>query len=160
MSLVCDIMSNDIERLDDIDKRIVQLLQENSRMTLVDIAQDINELTENAIRYRIDKLEEEGYIANYTVELNPKKFGKNIMAIFDLNVLPENIKKALDYLKTVDDLTEIYLTTGNYSIIAIGYFENNNAVTQFIMEKLKNIKMIDYDVITVLDKIKHELYGI
>jgi len=158
--LVCDIMSNDLEKLDDIDKRIIQLLQKNSRMTLVDMAQDINELTENAIRYRIDKLEDEGYIANYTIQLNPKKFGRNVMAIFSLNVMPENIKKVLEYLKSIDDLTEIYLTTGTYSIIAIGYFENNNAVTRFIMENLKNVKMIDYDVITILEKVKHELYGI
>lgn len=153
-------MLNNIENLDDIDKRIVQLLQQNSRMTLVDIAQDIDELTENAIRYRIDKLEDEGYIANYTIELNPKKFGKNIMAIFNLNVLPENIEDTLKYLKSIDLLTEIYLTTGNFSIIAIGYFEGNVALTSFITENLKNVKMIDYDVITVLDKVKHELYGI
>jgi Lrp/AsnC family transcriptional regulator for asnA, asnC and gidA len=151
---------SEIEELDDIDKRIIQLLQENSRITLVDIAKEIGELTENAIRYRIDKLEDEGFIANYTIRLNPKKFGKNIMAIFDLNVLPENINEVLDYLKSIDPLTEIYLTTGNYSIIAIGYFENNNAVTKFITEDLKNVKMIDYDVITVLDRVKHKLYGI
>ncbi|WP_455391845.1 Lrp/AsnC family transcriptional regulator [[Eubacterium] cellulosolvens] len=153
-------MPNALENLDNIDKRIIQLLQENSRITLADIARDINELTENAIRYRIDKLEAEGYIADYTIQLNPKKFGKNIMAIFNLNVLPENINNALNYLRSIDDLTEIYLTTGNFSIIAIGYFEDNPAVTQFITENLKNIKMIDYDVITVLDKVKHELYGI
>lgn len=151
---------NEIEELDDIDRGIIQLLQENSRITLVDIAKEIGELTENAIRYRIDKLEDEGFISNYTIRLNPKKFGKHIMTIFNLNVLPENINEALDYLKSIDHLTEIYLTTGNYSIIAIGYFENNNTVTQFITENLKDVKMIDYDVITVLDRVKHELYGI
>lgn len=153
-------MGNALENLDEIDKRILQLLQENSRITLADIARDINELTENAIRYRIDKLEDEGYIAEYTIQLNPKKFGKNITAIFNLNVLPENINHALEYLKSIDDLTEIYLTTGNFSIIAIGYFEDNPGVTRFITENLKNIKMIDYDVITVLDRVKHGLYGI
>ena len=153
-------MAKAFENLDDIDKRIIQLLQENSRMTLVDIAEDIDELTENAIRYRIDKLEKEGYIANYTIQLNPKKFGKNIMAIFNLNILPENINAALEYIKSIDYLTEIYLTTGNFSIISIGYFEDNAAVTRFISEKLKNVKMIDYDVITVLERVKHELYSI
>lgn len=153
-------MPNDIKEMDDIDKRIIQLLQENSRMTLVDIAQDINELTENAIRYRIDKLEEEGYIANYTIELNPKKFGKNVMAIINLNVMPEYIEDTLVYLKSINNLTEIYLTTGNFSITAIGYFEDNNGVTNFITEHLKNVKIIDYDMSTVLRKAKHELYGI
>jgi DNA-binding Lrp family transcriptional regulator len=111
--------------IDDIDRDIIKLLQDNGRITIAEIAREIEERSENAIRYRIDKLNSEGYISDYTIRLNPKKFGKNI-----------------------------------FSIIAIGYFDNNNAITQFVTKKLKNIKMIDYDVITVLNKVKHELYAI
>jgi len=129
-------------------------------MSGADIAREIGELSENAIRYRIDKLESENYILNYTIQLNQKKFGKNIAAIFNLNVMPENINRTLDYLKSIGYLTDIYLTTGKYSIIAIGYFEHNKAITEFITKSLKNVKMIDFDVITVLERTKHELYGI
>lgn len=146
--------------LDDIDKQILRLLQDNSRITLADIARDVNEISENAIRYRIDKLENEGYISDYTIRLNPKKFGKNIMAIFNLNVLPEGINSALKRLKSMDNLTEVYLTTGGYSITVIGYFEDHSGVSNFITKELKGIKMVDYDVITVLEKVKHELYSI
>ncbi len=153
-------MANTLTVLDDIDTKIIKILQKNSRTTIVDIAREIDELTENAIRYRIDRLESEGFITNYTLQLNPKKFSKNIIAIFNLNVLPEYIHETIEYLKTVDFLTEIYLTTGDFSIIAIGYFEDNEEITNFIIEQLKEIKMIDYDVITVLDRIKHSLYSI
>jgi DNA-binding Lrp family transcriptional regulator len=146
--------------LDEIDEKIIKSLQENSRASIADMARDIGKLTENAIRYRIDKLEAGGYISNYTIELNPKKFGKNVMAIINLNVKPENIEDTLNYLKSIVNLTEVYLTTGNFSIIAIGYFEDNNGVTHFITEHLKNVKIIDYEMTTVLNKIKHEMYGI
>lgn len=146
--------------IDEIDRKIIELLQDNSRITVADIAREINELTENAIRYRIDKLNSEGYISDYTIRLNPKKFGKNIIVIFSLNVLPQDINESLDHLKSMDYITEIYLTAGDFSIIAIGYFDDNKAITQFVTEKLKNIKMIDYDVITVLNRVKHELYAI
>ncbi len=153
-------MPNQNNKLDEIDQQILKLLQENSRKSIADIAREIGELTENAIRYRINRLEDDGYISNYTIRLNPKKFGKNIITIFNLNVLPENINEALIYLKSLEYLTEIYLTTGNYSIIMIGFFDDNNAVSKFITENLKNIKMTDYDVITVLDRVKHTLFGI
>lgn len=146
--------------LDDIDKKIIKMLHDNSRIHVAEIARRIGNLTENAIRYRIDKLESEGYISDYTIRLDPKKFGKNISAIFNLNVLPENINRALEHLKSMDCLTEVYLTTGAFSIIAIGYFEDRNELTRFITGNLKKIKMIDYDVITVLQRIKHELYSI
>jgi len=153
-------MDNNEISIDEIDEQIIKMLQENSRVTIADMAREIGELTENAIRYRIDKLNEEGYIANYTIRLNPRKFGKNITAIFNLNVLPENITSALDYLKTIDCITQIYLTTGNYSVIAIGYFEDNNAVRDFITNKLNKIEIINLDVITVLQRVKHGLFGI
>lgn len=153
-------MTNNLDQLDDIDKKIIKNLQVNSRISVVDIARDIDELTENAIRYRIDRLESEGYISDYTIRLNSKKFGKNIIAIFSLNVMPENINTALDNLESLDCLTDVYLTTGSFSIIAIGYFADSFAVSSFITENLKNIQMVDYDVITVLKKIKQELYNI
>lgn len=151
-------MSNNKEKLDNIDNRIIQLLQKNSRMTLVDIAQDINELTVNAIKYRINKLEDGGYISNFTIRLNPKKFGKNITVIFNLNILPENINSVIEYLKSIDYITQIYLTTGDYSIIAIGYFENNNTITEFITNNLKKIDLINFDIITVLKQAKHVFF--
>ncbi len=148
------------QKLDEIDKKIIKILQDNSRIHVSDIARKIGNMTENAIRYRIDKLESEGYISDYTIRLNRKKFGKDITAIFNLKVLPENINRALDLLKSMDCLTEIYLTTGTYSIIAIGYFDDRKEITKFITDNLKKIKMIDYNIITVLDRIKHELYAI
>lgn len=158
--LDCEEMKNNLANLDEIDEQIIKRLQENSRSTIADIAREIGELTENAIRYRIEKIENEGYIDNYTIRLNPKKFGKNITAIINLNVLPENINSTLDYLKSIDCVTQIYLTTGDYSIITIGYFENNNAVTNFITNNLKEIDIINYDLITVLQRVKHGLFGI
>ncbi len=43
--------------LDNIDKKIIKLLWENARTTIADIARKIGKLTENAIRYRIERLE-------------------------------------------------------------------------------------------------------
>jgi DNA-binding Lrp family transcriptional regulator len=105
-------------------------------------------------------LESEGYISHYTIRLNPIKFGKNIIAIFSLNVMPENIKSALDYLKSMDCFTQIYLTTGNVQIIAIGYFNDREEISKIITKNFKYIKIVDYNVVTVLEKVKHELYGL
>jgi len=147
-------------QLDDIDKKIIKILHRNSRTTIAEIAREIDELTENAVRYRIDKLESEGYISNYTIRLDPKKFGKNVMALFYLNVLPDRINGSIEYIKSFSFITDVYLITGKFSIIAIGYFDDREALTKFITENLKRIKMVDYDVITVLQRVKRELYSI
>ena len=146
--------------LDNIDKKIIKLLRKNARITIADMAREIGKLTENAIRYRIERLESEGYILKYTIRLDPIKFGKNLNVIFMLNILPEHIKTALEYLKSMDCLTQIYLTTGDISIVAIGYFEDRTVLTSFITEKLRKIKIVDYNVITVLQKSKNQLFSI
>ncbi len=147
-------------KLDETDIKIIKLLRNNSRISVADMAREIGNFTENAIRYRIEKLQSEDYISHYTIRLNPLKFGKNITAIFSLNVLPENIKSTLDYLKSMDCFTQIYLTTGNAQIIAIGYFSDREEISKVITKNFKYIKIIDYNVVTVLEKVKHELYGL
>ena len=153
-------VSENSNELDEIDEEIIRLLQQNARMSIADIAREIGELTENAIRYRINKLESSGYIKNYTIQLDSKKFGKNQVAIFNINVSPKYIEDAVKFFSSIDYFTDIYLTTGKYKIIAIGYFSDNEDLTRFVTEDLKKIKTNDFDIITVLDRIQHKLYGI
>ena len=57
--------------MDDLDHKIVQLLSENARMPVKDIAQKVS-LTSPAVSSRIHRLEQEGIIGGYTVVLrNP-----------------------------------------------------------------------------------------
>jgi DNA-binding Lrp family transcriptional regulator len=153
-------MENGYEQLDEIDNKIIKLLLENSRMSFADIAREIDELTENAIRYRIEKLSDQGYISNYTIRLDPKKFGKNLISIIDINVLPENIDPTLDQLKKFKFITDIYLTSGRYPITLIGHFEDNAAVMSFVTKELKEIELIDYTLSTVLSNVKHDVFTI
>ena len=52
--------------MDDLDHKIIQLLAENARMPVKDIAQQVN-LTSPAVSSRIHRLEQEGIIGGYTV---------------------------------------------------------------------------------------------
>ena len=54
--------------MDDLDHKIVQLLSENARMPVKDIAQKVS-LTSPAVSSRIHRLEQEGIIGGYTVVL-------------------------------------------------------------------------------------------
>ena len=56
--------------MDDLDHKILQLLAENARMPVKDIAQRVS-LTSPAVSSRIHRLEQEGVIGGYTVVLRP-----------------------------------------------------------------------------------------
>lgn len=56
--------------MDDTDARILNLLRENARMKNTEIARQVN-LTERAVRARIEKLVREGIIKKFTIETSP-----------------------------------------------------------------------------------------
>ena len=75
--------------MDHTDKKILQLLQENSRSTMKEIGEHVG-LTPPAVSERIRKLEEEGAILGYHAHINPLSLGNNINAFVEVDVPPRN----------------------------------------------------------------------
>ena len=73
--------------LDHIDAKILNLLRENARMPLKEIAEHVF-LSSPAVSARIERLEKEGYITGYQVKLNPALLGYPIKAFINLEVEP------------------------------------------------------------------------
>jgi len=69
--------------MDDTDVKILGLLRENSRMKNTEIARQVN-LTERAVRARIEKLTRERIIKKFTVETSP--IGVEGIVLIDTNV--------------------------------------------------------------------------
>ena len=63
--------------LDETDKKILRLLQEDAHLTLKDIAQQIN-LSLTPVHDRVKRLQQEGIIEKYVTILNKKKLGQNL----------------------------------------------------------------------------------
>ena len=73
--------------MDDIDRKILKLLQENARMSLKTIAEKTF-LSSPAVSARIEKLEKDGVIAGYHAMVDPMKLGYHILAFINLDVIP------------------------------------------------------------------------
>ena len=77
--------------IDDIDRKILKLLQENARVSLKTIAEKTF-LSSPAVSARIEKLERDGIIAGYHAQVNPVKLGYHILAFIHLDVTPEEAR--------------------------------------------------------------------
>lgn len=80
--------------LDRIDRRILQLLSEDGRMSHASIAKEVG-LSGPAIHERVRKLEQAGVIAGYTAVLDPEKLDRGYVA-FTLVTLSEGNEFAND----------------------------------------------------------------
>jgi len=141
------------------EERIIELLQKDARMPMAKIAKLVG-LSENTVRKRIEKLKRSGYIRDFALLLNPKKFGKNVKAIFLISTELSNAKDCVKRLKRFPQIINIYFTTGEYSILAVGLFDDDEDLNQFLINKLSKLDIHQYNVITVLDKIKESYFEI
>jgi Lrp/AsnC family transcriptional regulator for asnA, asnC and gidA len=142
------------------DLMILSILQNGARIPISEISKKVG-LSENGVRYRLEKLEEEGYIKNYVVLLNPRKFGKKTFAIFNLELENKEIKASIRKLAEIDDLIKIYQTTGQYSIKAFGLFDDEEDLTDFINDKLlQEIPIQNYSVEIITKSIKDGIYSV
>jgi len=70
----------DINRiLDEIDYRILEILQEKARIPNAEVARQVG-MAPSAVLERIRKLESQGIIEGYEVRLNPRHFAQNLTA--------------------------------------------------------------------------------
>lgn len=83
--------------IDKTDYLIIKLLKQNARMPASEIARAIGATSERAVRYRIDRLIENGVI-NVTAVVDPKSLGLNVVA--DV-VLHTNSDSILDIAKKI-----------------------------------------------------------
>lgn len=65
--------------LDQIDRGILGLMQENARISNADIARELN-MAPSAVLERVKKLEQKNIILQYTTRLNPKALHQNLLA--------------------------------------------------------------------------------
>lgn len=69
--------------LDDTDRKILELLQRDARMTNAKIGEEVG-MTAPSVFERIRKLEQRGVIERYTAVINPQAVGKTITALIRL----------------------------------------------------------------------------
>ena len=100
--------------MDDIDKKILQRLQTNSRVTISDLSAEIA-LSVPAIRERLKKLETSGVIKQYTAILDPACFDKHLMALMFLRFnSPKLGDKFTELAKKEKEIKECYHITGDF----------------------------------------------
>ena len=76
--------------IDETDKKILRLLQNDAYLTLKDIANEIN-LSLTPVYDRVKRLEKEGFIEKYVTILNKKKLGNNLTVYCQITLVKQTI---------------------------------------------------------------------
>ncbi|MDP4822060.1 MAG: Lrp/AsnC family transcriptional regulator, partial [Saprospiraceae bacterium] len=96
------------EKLDKIDLKILKILQENSKITNLDLSKRIG-LSPAPTLERVKKLEQSGIIESYHAHVNPPTIGLNVktFVLVSLAWQKENaLNNFLEKIKSIEEITE------------------------------------------------------
>lgn len=106
-----------MERIDEIDVRILQLLQQNGRMKRNAIAEDVG-LSVPSVSERMRKLEQRGVITGYFAVVDPKRVQFDITAFIRVMVdSSHHYRDVVDRASELDEVLEVHSVTGDGSHI-------------------------------------------
>jgi len=92
--------------LDETDKKILELLQEDAQLTLKDMANQIN-LSLTPVHDRVKRLEKEGYIEKYVALLNKKKVGNHLTVYCQVTLVKQTIDLSDAFNEAILQLPEV-----------------------------------------------------
>ena len=106
-------------KLDELDKQILALLQENARWTYKEIAQKIN-LSLTPVHDRIKRLESEGVIEKYVGILNKNKLGMGLTVYSQVTIIRQTkeVSEIFDEsIKKLPEVVECNFVSGSFDYL-------------------------------------------
>lgn len=117
--------------LDMIDEKIVELLQENARIAIKEIAAQVF-LSSPAVTARIERLESKGIIKGYHATVDSVNLGYKIKAFVNLDLEPVQKEEFYPFIERVENVIECNCVTGEYSMLIEVEFLNTEELDDFI----------------------------
>jgi Lrp/AsnC family leucine-responsive transcriptional regulator len=100
--------------MDDIDRRILDILQRDGKVSQARIAETVG-LTTPSVNERIKKLETKGFIRRFTALLDPRLVGMPLVAHVDVMLEHPRFERAfLDEIENLLEVQECYAISGDY----------------------------------------------
>ena len=100
-----------LKGLDEMDRKILDLLTENARYTYSELGQKLG-ISRVAVKNRMDALEQRGVIEGYTVIVNPQSLGGAVSCYYEIETRPETLNEVIAQLSACPAVTQIYRVTG------------------------------------------------
>lgn len=130
--------------MDATDKKLLMLLQEDSRKTTKELSVKLN-LSVTAVYERVKKLEREGIISRYVALVDRNKVNRGFVVFCHLKLLQHTKEYLTRFEKEVtrlDEVLECYHVSGDYDYILKIYVENMEAYREFMVTKLTTLQHI------------------
>ncbi len=153
--------SKEVMQIDEIDKKVIGAISQDSRKNIVDIAQEIEE-TVDIVKYRLKKLKENKVINGFTIQIDLEKLGYEYYSVFlNMHNLNESIiNKVVSYAENHPNILFVVEVIGNYDLQleleVKNYLEFETILKDFRKKFSENIQ--NFEILRVIREYKDNFY--
>lgn len=150
-----------MDKLDNIDILILRILQENSNLTVKELATRVN-LSSTPIFERQKRLEREGYIKRYVAILDADKLNRGFQVFCNVKLKQLNTEIAHEFVSAIQDIPEViecYNISGEFDYLLHIYVPDMKYYRDFIINILGSIDSLgSLQSVFVMEQVKKN-YG-
>ncbi|MBU5247144.1 Lrp/AsnC family transcriptional regulator [Bacillus sp. FSL K6-1012] len=100
--------------MDEIDGKLLELLQENARITIIELSKKLN-LSRPSVNERLRRLQDNGVIQGFTARVSAEAIGKGTIVIIQIGNLKIECRRFEELIKEETDILECHRVTGTNS---------------------------------------------
>ena len=136
------------ELLDVKDVEILKALKLDSRKPMGTIGDDLN-ISKATVSRRVAKMEEDGYISGYSIDVDVNKLGlmKSMVAI---QIIGSPVSIIIEQLRAYPEISTIYKSFGDHNIVCEVFTRNVDELYEMIQTKLlkmPSVRNVEVDIL-------------
>lgn len=120
-----------IEGLDVLDNKILEVIKENARLNYSEIGSMVG-LSRVAVKNRMDIMEKKGVIRGYQTVINDNYMPTGVRFMLDIEATTEAVQHILEVLCNDSYIRQVFSTTGNCRFHCQGYAPNNETLSSHV----------------------------
>ncbi|MBC9913733.1 Lrp/AsnC family transcriptional regulator [Chitinophaga varians] len=150
--------------LDEKDMGILRLLQQDAKMTIRDIARQLN-LSTTPVYERIRKMEQAGVIRQYAAIVDPRKINKGMTVLVYITLKEHNKKNGKKFIQEIvsfQEVTECLNISGEFDFMIKVQVKDMDEYREFYVNKLGELDNLSHTqsifVISVIKETHQVVY--
>ncbi|KYG70531.1 Lrp/AsnC family transcriptional regulator [Bdellovibrio bacteriovorus] len=134
--------------LDDVDRKILSLLKEDARLQYAEIGKKVN-LSAPAVHARVKKMETNGIIKRYTIDMEPEPLGASLCAFVRIAKSKGTSASIAHHFKKIKQIEECHGVAGEDCIYIKLRTQSTNELSKLI-DEIRSIEGVDRTVTVVV----------
>jgi len=142
-----------MEKIDQLDRKILEIITKNARMPFKDVAEECG-VSRAAIHQRVQRLIDIDVITGSGYTVNPKMLGFQMCAYIGITLERGSMyKEVVAELERIPEIVESQYTLGSYTILIKLYAKNDEHLMELLNGKIQEIKGVaTTETLTSLDQ--------